>query len=112
MSGTDKPLVLLHGRVATPPFSAAARKEAGYLLRSLQAGKHVGMPHSRPMPAIGAGCHELRITDETVSWRIVYRIDPDAIVVLEVFKKTTEKTPHGVIDVCQKRIRSYDDERS
>lgn len=110
MSWADKPLVLLHGSVATPPFSAAARKEAGYLLRRLQQGKNVGMPHSRPMPTIGARCRELRITDETVRWRIVYRVDPDAIVVLEVFKKTTEKTPHGVIDACQKRLRDYDDE--
>ena len=112
MSGADKPLVLLHGEVTTPPFSAAARKEAGFLLRQLQEGESLGMPQSRPMPIIGARCHELRITDETVRWRIIYRIDSDAIVILEVFKKTTMKTPHGVINACQKRLRNYDDERS
>ncbi len=110
MSGAGKPLALLHGKVTTPPFSAAARKEAGFLLRQLQEGANLGMPHSRPMPTIGARCHELRITDETVQWRIVYRIDPDAIIVLDVFKKSTAKTPHGVIDACQKRLRDYDDE--
>lgn len=106
----DKPLVWLHGEVSTPPFSSAARKEAGHLLRELQQGVSLGMPHSRPMPAIGARCHELRITDETMRWRIVYRIDTEAIIVMEVFKKTTQKTPHEVIDACQKRIRTYDDE--
>ncbi|TFH43207.1 MAG: type II toxin-antitoxin system RelE/ParE family toxin, partial [Lysobacterales bacterium] len=29
MGGTDKPLVWLHGEIKTPPFSAAARIEAG-----------------------------------------------------------------------------------
>jgi phage-related protein len=110
MSRADKPLALLHGKVATPPFSATARREAGFLLRQLQQGRNLGMPHSRPMPTIGSRCHELRITDETVKWRIVYRIDPDAIVVFEVFKKTTKETPLKVIEVCRKRLRDYDDE--
>ena len=51
------------------------------------------MPHSRPMPNIGPRCHELRINDEKKRWRIVYRIDDDAIVVLDVFEKKTQKTP-------------------
>lgn len=110
MSRAGKPLALLHGTVTTPPFSAAARKEAGFLLRQLQEGENLGMPHSRPMPTIGARCHELRITDETVRWRIIYRIDPDAIIVLEIFKKYTARTPQGVIDACKKRLRDYDDE--
>lgn len=81
----DKPLVWLHGEIKTPPFSPGARIEAGYLLRLLQQGKRLAMPRSRPMPSIGAGCHELRINDEKLTWRIIYRIDPDAIVILEVF---------------------------
>lgn len=70
----------------------------------------MGMPKSRPMPVIGARCHELRITDETARWRVVLRIDPNAIVIVEVFRKRTRKTPHGVIDVCKKRLKDYDDE--
>jgi len=35
---TTKPLVWLHGKVKTPPFSRAARVEAGFLLRRLQNG--------------------------------------------------------------------------
>ena len=53
----------LSGEVKTPPFSAAARVEAGFLLRTLQAGELLGMPQLRPMPSIGPGCHELRIPD-------------------------------------------------
>jgi phage-related protein len=108
MSPKHKPLVWLHGEVKTPPFSKEARIEAGYLLRRLQRGESLGMPHSRPMPTIGPRCHELRITDEGKIWRIPYRIDTDAIIILEVFGKTTNKTPKGVIEVCKRRLRGYD----
>lgn len=111
MGATDKPLVWLHGEVRTPPFSQAARIEAGFLLRRLQAGESPELPHSRPMPSIGARCHELRINDSNVTWRIVYRADADAIVILEVFKKTTTKTPAQVINTCKRRLlKVYDDE--
>ena len=104
----DKPLAWLHGEVKTPPFSKAARIEAGYLLRKLQRGNTLSMPHSRPMPKIGPRCHELRIDDEKKTWRIVYRIDEDAIIILEVFSKETARTPKRIIDVCQKRLKEYD----
>ena len=106
----DKVVVWLHGKVKTPPFSALARIEAGFLLRRLQLGKKLSMPQSRPMPTIGKRCHELRITDTNVIWRIVYRIDEDAIVILEVFDKKTSKTPKNVIDTCKDRLRDYDNE--
>lgn len=64
MAAADKPLVWLRGEVKTPPFSAAARLEAGTLLRRLQGGEKLSMPHSRPMPAIGPRCQELRVVDE------------------------------------------------
>ena len=86
MDSQDKPLVWLHGQIKTPPFSAEARVEVGYLLRCLQQGEHLTMPHSRPMPSIGARCHELRVTDRGKIWRMVHRIDDDAIVVLEIFR--------------------------
>jgi phage-related protein len=82
MAAIDKPLVWLHGEVKSPPLSPAARLETGLLLRRLQRGEKPGMPWSRPMPSIGARCHELRINDENATWRIVYRIDSDAIVIL------------------------------
>lgn len=108
MSPQDKPLVWLYGEVRTPPFTAAARVEAGVLLRRLQAGARLQMPHSRPMSVIGPRCHELRIPDETATWRIVYRTDPDAIVIAEVFSKTTQQTPEAVIAVCMTRLKRYD----
>ena len=78
------------------------------MLRLLQRGEKIAMPHSRPMPSIGRRCHELRIPDDKLSWRIVYRIDEDAIVIAEVFSKKTGKTPKSVIDTCNTRLREYD----
>ncbi len=106
----DKPLIWLHGEIKTPPFSSAARIEAGFLFRLLQMGEKLNMPHSRPMPNIGSNCHELRINDETGIWRIIYRIDDDGIIILEVFNKKSQQTPKKIIDTCKKRIKEYDNE--
>ena len=108
MSPRDKPLVWLSGEIKTPPFGSDARIEAGFLLRRLQRGESLGLPQSRPMPTIGPGCHELRIVDGKVSWRIVYHITADAVVILDVFKKQTEATPLGVINACTRRLAEYE----
>jgi phage-related protein len=108
MRAKDKPLAWLHGEIKSPPFSTAARLEAGSLLRALQKGEKLAMPHSRPMPSIGSRCHELRIREETMIWRIIYRVDEDALLILDVFKKTSRVTPTGVIENCQRRMSEYD----
>ena len=108
MSPSDKPLVWLHGELKTPPFSEEVRASAGGLLRRIQRGESPSLPHSRPMPGIGARCHELRIADEGKTWRIVYRVDADAILIVEVFRKTTRQTPQHIIEACRQRLRTYD----
>jgi phage-related protein len=105
----DKPLVWLYGEVKSPPFSPGARWEAGMCLRQLQRGEWLPMPKSRPMPTVGRQCHELRITDLNVEWRILYRIDADAIVVADVFVKKTAKTPQSILETCRQRLKRYDD---
>ena len=108
MAATDKPLVWLHGAVKSPPFSAAARLEAGVLLRRLQRGERLSLPQSRPLPRLGPRCHELRIQDAEATWRLVYRVDADAIVIAEVFRKKTQATPRQVMEVCKRRLCAYD----
>ncbi len=108
MNKQEKPLIWLKGEVKTPPLSKEARIEAGCLLRDLQEGIKLCLPHSRPMPGIGKRCHELRITDKNEIWRIIYRIDSDAIVIADVFKKKTRETPKRVIDESKKRLKTYD----
>ena len=108
MGINEKVLVWLHGEIKTPPFGKEARLEAGFLLRQLQNGLKLSMPHSRPMSSIGKRCHELRVNDREKNWRIIYRIDSDAIAILEVFEKKTHKTSKNVIDTCQKRLENYE----
>jgi len=109
MGPKDKPLVWLHGEVRTPPFGREARIEMGYLLRRLQRGDSIALPHSRPMTSVGPRCHELRVNDAGMAWRLIYRIDRDAIIVAEIFGKKSQKTPQMVIETCRRRLREYDD---
>jgi phage-related protein len=104
----DKPLAWLHGEIKTPPFSLAARLETGFLLRRLQRGELLTMPQSRPMPSVGPRCHELRVIDVSGQWRLIYRIDADAIVIAEVFAKKSAKTPKTVLETCRRRLKEYD----
>ncbi len=103
-------MVRLSGEIKTPPFSKEARVEAGTLLRQLQEGDSLGMPHSRSMPDIGPRCHELRVRDEDHNWRFVYRIDKDAIVVVAIFPKTTRAMTTHDIAACRQRLVRYDEE--
>lgn len=103
-----KPVAWLHGEIKTPPFSSEARTEAGERLARLQRGEALNMPHSRPMPEIGPRCHELRVKDAGAEWRIMYRADPDAVLVVDVFSKKTRETPQSVIESCRRRLREYD----
>jgi phage-related protein len=106
----SKPIAWLKGEIRTPPFDKRARREAGYLLRKVQNGASIGLPASRPMPSIGRNCHELRIEDSDHSWRIVYCIEPSAIVILDVFSKSSQETPNRVIEVCRRRLTMFREE--
>ena len=105
--GDEKPLVWLHGEVKTPPFSRTGRVEAGFLLRRLQMGENLSLPSSRPMPTVGERCHELRIVDTDATWRILYHVADDAVVILEVFPKKTRTTPKRVLDAAKARLKKY-----
>jgi len=60
------------------------------------------------MPVIGARCHELRIQDETRTWRVIDRVDRDAVIIAEVFAKTSQATPKAAIELSQARFHRYD----
>jgi len=111
MTEEDKELVWLQTEIKTPPFSSEARLIAGYLLRQLQQGENLEMPDARPMPSIGRHCLELRVPDNPnqKNWRIICRIDEDAIVIVGVFPKKTQKTPKKEIDLAKKRLKEYDE---
>jgi phage-related protein len=103
-----KPLVWLHGEVKTPPFTAEGRQEVGMLLRLLQEGEKLGMPQAEALPDVGPRCGALRIGDAEHNWRIMYRIDADVVLVLDVYPKKTRKIPDEVIHRCKLRLKQYD----
>ena len=59
------------------------------------------------MPVIGPNCHELRIVDKQVTWRILLAVQSDALVILEVFAKKTRQTPAQVVSTCKRRLKAY-----
>lgn len=105
-----RPLRWLADEITAPPFSPGAIQEVGALLEIVALGTIPAMPHSRPMPLIGKRCHELRVNDRNQTWRIVYYITDEAIVILDVFSKKSQRTPKHVIDRCKKRLRRYEQE--
>jgi phage-related protein len=50
----------------------------------------------------------VRINDDAGTFRILYRVDHDAIVILDVFMKKTQQTPPSIIATCKRRLREYD----
>ncbi len=96
-------------RPSTPPLGKVARRRAGFLLRLLQLGElPLKEPHVKRMRDLGRGVYELRIPDAGDRWRLIFRIDDDAIVVVEVFKKKTGKTPNRYKNAARQRLRLYD----
>jgi phage-related protein len=105
-----KPVRWLYGEIKTPPFSAKARKEAGDLLQALQHGESLGMPKAERLPIVGPRCGAIRVRDDQHNWRIMYRVDPRLILVIDVYDKKTRTIPDEVIDRCKKRLRQYDEQ--
>jgi phage-related protein len=108
MRAEAKDIVWISGSVTTPPLSAKARTKAGVLLRMLQLGASISMPYSRRLPEMCSRCHELRIRDGNSTWRIIYRVDQDVILVVDVFSKKTQRLPRSTMQTCKARLRWYD----
>jgi phage-related protein len=102
----------LHGEIKTPPFAEAARREAGFLLRQLQDGEPVKYPQAEPLPTVGPRCGALRVRDDKHSWRIMYRLDANAVLVVDVYAKKTPKISDEVIARCKRRLKDYDDSQA
>ena len=104
-----KQAVFLHGEIKTPPFSEEARREAGFLIGELQDGRQVKYPQAEPLATtLGPRCGALRVRDDRHSWRIMYRVDAEAVLIVEVYAKKTKKIPDEVIARCKKRLQRYD----
>ena len=83
-------------------FPEDVRHDAGYQLDKVQRG---GQPDDfKSMPVIGRGVEEIRVSDESGAYRVVYvSRRADAVYVLHAFHKKTQATPKKDIDIAKRR---------
>ena len=97
-------------RVDIRAFADAARQDAGTQLRRVQNG--LEPTDWKPMPTIGVGVKEIRIHTQTEN-RVIYVAKfAEAIYVLHVFVKKSEKTDKRDIELAKRRFASLINERS
>jgi phage-related protein len=83
-------------------FPEDARQDVGYQLDKVQRGHQPD--DFKPMPSIGRGVEELRIWDESGTYRVVYTARvAEAVYVLHAFQKKTQATSQRDVDVAKAR---------
>jgi phage-related protein len=85
-------------------FPKDARQEAGHQLLRIQTG--LPAEDFKPMRPIGAGVEEIRISEESGKYRVVYTARlAEAVYVLHAFQKKTRATSQRDIDIARERFR-------
>jgi phage-related protein len=83
-------------------FPEEARQDAGYQLDRVQRGDQP--IDFKPMPSVGKGVEELRVWDDSGTYRVVYLARlPEAVYVLHAFRKKTQSTGKQDIEVAKGR---------
>lgn len=84
-------------------FPEAARHDAGYQLDKVQRGEQPG--DFKPMPSIGKGVEEIRVTEESGAFRVIYLARrSEAVYVLHAFQKKTQATSRKDIATARRRL--------
>ena len=87
-------------------FPEDARQDAGYQIDKVQRGEQPD--DFKPMPGIGKGVEEIRIWDESGTYRVVYTARlADAVIVLHAFQKKTQTTSKRDIDLAKERLTEF-----
>jgi phage-related protein len=85
-------------------FPKDARQEAGYQLQRIQTG--LPAEDFKPMHPIGAGVEEIRISEESGAYRVVYTARlAEAVYVLHAFQKKTRATSQRDVEIARERFR-------
>lgn len=83
-------------------FPEDARHDAGYQLDKVQRGEQPD--DFKPMPSIGKGVEELRVWDDSGTYRVIYTARmADAVYVLHAFQKKTQATARRDVELARKR---------
>lgn len=84
-------------------FPEDARQDASYQLDKVQRGEQP--TDFKPMPAIGKGVEEIRVSDDSGAYRVIYTARrEDAVYVLHAFQKKTQATLKKDIDIARQRF--------
>ena len=84
-------------------FPEDARHDAGYQLDKVQRGEQP--VDFKPMPSIGKGVEELRVWDDSGTYRVIYAARlADAVYVLHAFQKKTQATSRSDAELAKKRF--------
>jgi phage-related protein len=79
------------------------KQDCGYQLDKVQRGQRPD--DFKPMPSVGQGVEEIRVWDDSGTYRVVYTARlADAVYVLHAFQKKTQRTPRREIDVAKARF--------
>lgn len=85
-------------------FPDEAKREVGYQLERVQAGKEAA--DWKPMPSVGLGVNEIRVR-EGGAFRVIYAAKfSEAVYVLHAFRKKSRKTARADIQLARQRYRS------
>lgn len=83
-------------------FPEDARQDAGYVLDQVQRGKQPS--DFKPMATVGKGVEELRVWDDTGTYRVIYLARlKEAVYVLHAFQKKTRTTSKQDIETAKSR---------
>lgn len=84
-------------------FPNDARQDVGYQLDRVQRG--LQPDDFKPMPSIGRGVEEIRIWDESGTFRVIYTARlAEAVYVLHAFQKKTQATSKRDVEIASKRF--------
>lgn len=84
-------------------FPDGARREVGFQVDRIQRG--LDPDHWKPMGTIGPGVREIRVSDDTGAFRVIYLATlADAVYVLHAFQKKTQATAKRDLDLAEKRF--------
>jgi phage-related protein len=84
-------------------FPDDARHDAGYQLDKVQRGEQPD--DYKPMPTIGRGVEEIRVSDPSGAYRVIYVARrEEAVYVLHAFHKKTRATARKDIETAKMRF--------
>jgi phage-related protein len=77
------------------------------LFDDLAVGKKLSLPISRPLPSIGKGLHELRLSGRAGEYRVFYVVKvSDGIYVIHATSKKKMSLDRQTADLLKQRMRS------